>query len=296
VDLFHFPNSDIWHSKYGKTVVTLHDLAPLHFPGQFFRNEQERRNYYEGLGAIKKNADIVITDSEYSRQDIIKKLELSPSKVITVFLGVDDHFSPFRLTGDHWDFLKRKYGIESPFILFLGGMDFRKNAGNVIAAFIDSRQSMFAKYKLIVVGDHAVDSEQSLRVRGLLCDKNVEERVVFCGRIDDHELLVLYNAADLFVFPSLFEGFGFPLLEAMACGCPTISSSCASLPELSGDASVVVDPYDVNSIQKGMLRVISSSDLRSELREKGFRQSARFGWDKTAAQTLAVYRQVVGVG
>lgn len=183
----------------------------------------------------------------------------------------------------------KKYKINQPYILYVGSFDARKNLLGLLNAFSKLRQHLPA-WKLVIVGARKWKSTPVFEVVQRL---QLEEYVHFTGFVEEADLPALYNGADLFVFPSLYEGFGLPVLEAMACGIPVVTSNTSSLPEVAGDAALLVDPMDVEAIAAAMQQVLSDPGLAAELRRRGLEQASKFSWERTARETLAVYEKVL---
>ncbi|MEW6544060.1 MAG: glycosyltransferase family 1 protein [Nitrospirota bacterium] len=281
-DLLHLPYDSCIAWKRGKLVVTIHDVKPL-----LFGSLQKRRNpggLIEDLlvGDRWKRIDHVLTDSDCSKRDISEKLGVPGDRITVIYPGVNlERFRP--LPPD------RSGEAGRPFVLCVAGADPTKNVETLIEAFIRFPRSLRDAYDLILVGDF----RRRPALRELVVRTGIEKQAVFTGVVNDDRLIDLYQRATLFVFPSRYEGFGLPVLEAMACGCPVVSSNAASLPEVTGEAAILVDPSDVEGFARHMQRVLEDQPLRRSLRERGLRQAAQFTWDRTARETVAVYRKVV---
>jgi len=230
-----------------------------------------------------KNADHIVACSEYSRQDIIDTYKIAPEKVSTVLLAASENIK--RTSEAEIERIRAKYDLPSEFILGVGSVQPRKNLPRLIEAY--SR----LKYPppLVLVGKHAWLSGSSVDAAA---EFGVSDTVRFTGYVPDEDLAALYSAASLFVYPSFFEGFGIPPLEAMQCGVPVISGNKTSLPEVVGDAGILVDPFDVEAIADAMSRALHSTDLRTELVAKGFERAKLFTWQKSARQVLDIFERV----
>jgi len=297
LDLFHFPNSDIWHSKYCKTIVTIHDLAPLHFPDKFFVSEKFYNNYKKCLKYIRKNADYILTVSDYSKEDIANKLNFPTERIIRIYNGIDSKFHKIDNNNEILEFTKRKLSLPSKFILFVGGLDFRKNVETLIRSFkFVVEDANYINYKLIIVGKAPFKKDKFYPPLEIISKElSLDKNIIFLREINDEELVVLYNLATLFVFPSIFEGFGFPPLEAMACSCPVICSNRCSLPEVVGDAGILVDPNDDENLAAVVKQLIHSPQLRTELVRRGMDRVKLFSWENCARNTIAIYKQLANV-
>lgn len=268
-----------------KKVITIHDLSSLAFPKMHIRGMLADRF----LGArTMKNADKIITVSESTKNDLIKYFKAPEEKITPIYLGVDEKFRV--LDDDQISNFKIKFNLDFPFILYFGVLRSRKNIPTLIKAY-DLLKKDGINHKLVIAGGKG---QQYKRIFNIVKNLNLEKDVIFTGHVDDEILTELYNAADLFVFPSLYEGFGLPPLEAMACGTPVITSNASSLPEVVGDAGLMVDPYDISGLKDAMSNVLSNSDLRMEMVKKGLNRSKGFTWKNCAEETLNVYKEVLG--
>ncbi|MBU1726471.1 MAG: glycosyltransferase family 4 protein [Candidatus Omnitrophica bacterium] len=293
IDVFFFPNSYVWYSKYAKTVVTLHDIAPYKFPERFFKSKKAFNDYKLKLFYIKKNADKIITVSNYSKKDIIAHLGVLADKIEVIYNGVDSKFKRIEISGQQMAGISERFKIEGPFLLFVGGLDFRKNIEVLLKAFDILVKDYNIPHKLVIVGSNYGGSLLRLSVEEMLKPLNISERLVFTGRLSDDDLLVLYNAAELFVFPSIYEGFGLPVLEAMACGCPVICSNTCSLPEVAGKAGLMFDPQDHLLLSKLIKDLLGSKENREELSSNGLKRANLFSWDNSAKETLLVLKALM---
>jgi glycosyltransferase involved in cell wall biosynthesis len=186
--------------------------------------------------------------------------------------------------------VRSRYRLPEGYVLFVGSVERRKNLRGLLQAYARLLETDVA-CPLVIVGTRRRGAGEIGRT---LQELHLEESVIFTGYVPDADLPAIYTGADLFVFPSLYEGFGLPPLEAMACGTPVVCSNAASLPEVVGDAAIMVDPYDVEGLAEAMLRVLTDADLREHLRRKGLERARQFTWERTARETVAVYREVLG--
>lgn len=289
LDLFHGPNFKMRTTGRFGGVVTVHDLwldrHPHYSPKLFGQGASSARTRRTVWRAKK-----VMTVSAFSAGDIADRYSLPRERIAVVPNGVSEEFRPLRDTAAFGE-LRRRIGLpDAPFILFVGGADPRKNHRVLVRAFAQ-RIGQLNEYRVVLVGD-AVHRFGSLAETIAQC--GVEGRVVCPGRLPVEDIVRLYSHADLFVFPSLYEGFGMPVLEAMACGVPVITSNRTALPEVAGDAAVLVNPEAPEELADAMVRVLHDSSLRAALREKGFQRARQFTWERAARQTLAVYREACG--
>jgi len=269
------------------TVITVFDLSFLLFPSTF---KATRRLYLRLMTRISaRQARQVITISESTRRDVIARLAVPAERVQTVYCGVDASFQP--LSTKEVESFRQKKGLSERFILFLGTIQPRKNIVRLVDAFatlIAADPKGMSDLYLIVAGSKGWLSEPVFaRVEEL----GITDRVRFPGYVPEEEVRLWYNAAVCFCYPSLYEGFGLPPLEAMACGLPVITSDTSSLPEVVGDAGLTVPPEDTHALSEALHRVLTDSTLRADLAQKGLARARRFSWFEAARQTAAVYRR-----
>ncbi|PYP91436.1 MAG: glycosyltransferase family 1 protein [Candidatus Angelobacter sp. Gp1-AA117] len=265
-----------------KTVVTIHDLAHEHYP-EFFHPAEAMRMKRMVRSTAKKTGHIT-TVSEFSAADIAKRFGVPREKISVSYLAASEEFHPRE---KEWcqEHLARKYGLSFPFILYVGRIQARKNLLRLVEAYSHLRRQGVSE-KLVLAGKQDWQAEKLL---AKIKELRLEDSVVFTGYISWDDLPVFYNAAELFVFPSIFEGFGLPVLESMASGVPTITSFGSSLEEVAGEGALLVDPLDVGSIADAMQKVLGDRDLRGQLIERGLRRSAQFSVQKFAGKLLEVY-------
>lgn len=283
-DVLHLPYDSCVAWKRGKLVVTIHDVKPLLF-GSPSRGRNVNSMVERLLVPNKwRQIDHVLTDSHCSRRDIVERLGVPEERITVVYPGVErERFYPARPGST-------VSGSGRPAVLCVAGADPTKNVGVLVEAFTRLPSLIREAHDLVLAGDfrRRIDLHEQVKRAGL------EKQIVFTGVVSDDRLVELYQQAALFVFPSLYEGFGLPVLEAMACGCPVISSNASSLPEVAGDAALLVDPTDVEGLTRQMERVLTDGELQKDLRARGLDRAAQFSWDRTARETIAVYRRVVG--
>lgn len=273
-------------------VVTVHDLIPLILPE--YRGSLVARLYTALVSAATTGAAFVIADSESSRADVLAHLGLPSAKVRAIHLAAGPEYRPSN-SFDLDPALKEKYSLPDSYVLYLGGFDPRKNVGTLIAAWTWAADSIGEAYPLVIAGrlpprSDAFFADYPAQAAGL----KIAEGVRFIGHVDEADKPGLYRGAACFVFPSRYEGFGLPVLEAMACGTPVISTSAGSLAEIAGDAAYLVSPDDARSIGAAIIATIVQENLADDLREKGLAQAAKFSWEKTARETVNVYEEGMG--
>jgi glycosyltransferase involved in cell wall biosynthesis len=266
-----------------RRVVTIHDAFAFVTPQT--HNRLDTWRYRRQLPHAARRADAVVTVSECSRRDLIHHLSLPPSVVHTTVEGVDPALRPVPDDAARRAVLAR-LGIRSPFLLYVGAINARKNTARLLEAYARVR-ARHPQLTLVIGG------QRQWRTDGMdatLARLDLGGDVRFTGYLEDADLPALYSAAEVFVFPSLYEGFGLPPLEAMACGTPVVTSAVSSLPEVVGDAALTVDPHNVEALAAAMERVLTDHALRAALRQRGIARAARFTWERAARQTLTVYQ------
>jgi glycosyltransferase involved in cell wall biosynthesis len=287
---------DVLHVQYtappfcpAPVITTIHDLAFEHLPETFTRRGQMQLRLT--VRRTARRAARVITVSEYSRQDIIRTYRLAPEKVLVTYCGLEARFTPHPETSGEAAAVRRRFGIERDFLLAVGSLQPRKNLARLVRAYarLRAERADFTP-QLVITGRRLWLSGETFAEIERACLKN---DVIVTGYAADEELPALYRAATALIYPSLFEGFGLPPLEAMACGTPVVTSSTSCFPEILGDAAVMVDPYDEAALARAMLAVIGDEDLRARLRAAGRARAQRFTWRAAAEKTLALYREVV---
>ena len=286
---------DILHVQYTSppftpcpVVNTIHDLSFEHLPETF-----KRRSWRQMRLTIRRSAQSaahILTDCDFARDDILKTYGIAPERVTAVPLAAAVRFSPVRDERE-LDRVRNKYGINGKYILTVGSIQPRKNIPRLIRAYsmLCSERNLEPLPKLVVVGKRGWLYEDTLATAE---SSTVRDRIILTGYVDDKDLPALYSAASCFVYPSYFEGFGIPPLEAMRCGTPTITGDRTCFPEIIGDAGLMVDPFDERAIMRGIARVLTEQTLRDELIEKGLERANSYDWLKTARQTLDVYESV----
>lgn len=267
-------------------VVTIHDLTHVLFPSY---HPIRRRRYLRWLmPSSLRRARRIITVSYHTKKDLCRLFGVPEDKVRVVYNGVGSEFrvvdQPERLE----DFRSR-YGLPVKFVLYVGTIEPRKNLDRLIHAF-DLLRQQGVEHQLVLAGARGWGCEG---LRQLPTELGLEGEVCFLDFVPEADLPLLYNAADVLVYPSLYEGFGLPALEAMACGTPVVASNTSSLPEVVGSGGLLVDPYDAESLADAILQSLRSPSLREELRESGLKQAAQFTWSRAAKQTLAVFKEAL---
>lgn len=296
IDLIHFPYFDpffltlpLW-KKY-KTVVTVHDLTPLVFPKYFPIGIKGSLKWQMQKFSLQQ-VDAIITDSNASKKDIERICGIPGEKIHVIYLAAGENF--IQIGNKEKEIVRQKYKLPEKFVLYVGDATANKNLPRLLEAVKK------ISVPLIVVGktlaDTNIDKENLWNKDLVKVQKIMRENslVHLLGFVSNQELVALYNSASAFVMPSLYEGFGLPILEAMSCGCPVITTKEGSILEVAGKAAEYVDAYSIDSIANGISKVFFQRDVQQKLSQEGLRQTSLFSWEKAAEETAAVYKSVVG--
>ncbi|MDP8236450.1 MAG: glycosyltransferase family 1 protein [Candidatus Erginobacter occultus] len=274
-----------------KAVATVHDLIPLKFPHFTPRAWKTRFHplFRWVLSRSVKRADRVITVSNHTRRDLVADLGLPEEKISVVYNGIDASYRPLAETRAR-EMASAKLGFTGPYLFYVGRFDPYKNVVGLIRAFGKFLRGRTDSPRLVLAGHPDPRYPQAAAtVREL----HLSSHVVFLDGVEEEELVALYNRARILVLPSLYEGFGLPPLEAMACGTPVIVSDRGSLPEVVGEAGIIIDPENPEALAAAIGRLWDSEELRRNLRDRGLARAREFSWEKTARETLKIYRQLV---
>ncbi len=287
LDLYHGldfvlpPLSDKLH-----TVVTVHDLAFLEHPETAVPELAAYLNRV--VPAAVERADVVAAVSETTRQALISQYHLSADKIQVVPCGVGPQFQR-QTSAEVLEETRRKFELTGSVILSVGTLEPRKNHLGLLKAFAELCTHHHEPLTLAIAGGQGWMYEET---RAAVDTLKLNNRVRFLGRVSEPDLIALYSLADVFAFPSFFEGFGIPPLEALACGAPVLTSNCSSLPEAVGDAALLVDPHDIHAIAEGLQRLLEDEQIRADLRQRGYKQAQRYTWEHAATRMLAIYQQL----
>lgn len=285
---------DVFHCQYvlppftkSKSVLTVHDLAHEHFPESFHPLEAARMKKLVPWSA--RRTTHILTVSEFSAADISRRFNIPREKITVVYQAPSPDFKP-RDKDRCQEHIARMYGIQPPFILYVGRIQSRKNLSRLAEAYSRVRQQGISA-KLVIVGKMDWQARQLMeKIKQL----DMESSVIFPGYVPFDDLPLFYNAAELFVFPSIFEGFGLPVVESMASGAPTITSYGSSLEEVAGDGALLVDPFDIASITNAVGKVLTDQDFRQQLAVRGLARSAIFERGMLAKKALEIYQSIAG--
>ena len=285
-DLIHQTNPFNTLGNITNLVTTVHDLIPIY--DTHYVKPYLTKRYHEKLKLILKNSKAIIVPTEFVKRELIEYNSLAASKTYVVHEAASNEFKP---TPPDIEFFK-KFGLVKgeKFFLYAGRIDARKNIGGLIQSYIDLPSFTQKEFKLVLIasGDHRyLDNFPKIKEYGL------ENRIIHINGVQQDDLIKFFSSSYCFVMPSFAEGFGLPVLEAFQCGSPVISSNVTSIPEISGDAAILIDPFDRNQLTNAMNNIAEDNSLRISLIEKGFKQVSQFSWAKAAIETLAIYKKVL---
>ncbi len=286
-DVFHAPHYVLPAAVPCRSVVTIHDCIHLRFP-QYLPNRAAHMYARAAMWAAARRSDRILTVSEASKRDILRYFNVRPEKIVVVYNALDERFGA---TPSEEDIarVRERYQLDHGFVLYAGNIKPHKNLVRLIEAFESLRRDGFEDLKLLIIGD---EISKWPALRHAVHQHKLHKHVRFLGFLRDDTLAVLYRLAAVFVFPSLYEGFGLPPLEAMASGTPVVTSNVSSLPEVAGDAAVLVDPYDAIDIKEGIKRVLTDPALREQMRARGLVRARAFSWEKSVERTHQIYQEV----
>jgi len=285
VDIFHSPDFTLPPVWRARTVLTVHDLSFLRVPECF--TDALRRYLERAVPRSVRRADHVIADSESTKRDLVELLGTPAGNVTVIHSGVEPRFQPITDQAA-LETVRQRYNLPERFILSVGTLQPRKNFTMLIEAF--SRLKLgIGNWKLVIAGGKGWLYED---IFARVEDLGLQGEVLFPGFVADEDLPALYNLAEVLALPSLYEGFGLPPLEAMACGTPVVTSNTSSLPEIVGDAGLMVEPADVDKLAEAMGRLLEDGDLHREMVQRGLARAREFTWERAARQLLAVYERV----
>jgi len=265
------------------SIVIIYDLTPLVLKDAH-RLDFKVRFRLQVTNAVKRSSRIV-TISQSTKNEIVSYFGINPQKVDVISPGFDNKLFGIEQDLEYIDEIKSRFGIGGEYILYVGTLEPKKNINRLIDAFCQLKKQKGISEKLVIAGKSGWNDKKIFQK---FKSSGFEKEIIYSGYVSYMELHLLMSGAEVFVFPSLHEGFGMPPLEAMACGTPVIASNRSSLPEVVGDAGILVDPYSVNAIADAIYRVISDADLRKDMRQKGLQRAKLFTWEKSAKQLLGI--------
>ncbi len=288
VHLLHEPHYVLPPAVRCRAVVTIHDCIHLRFP-QYLPNQFAHAYARSSLWVATHRASRVLTVSEASRRDILKYFNVPASKVDVIYNGMDERLEEAP-TDEEMQNVRERYQLNDPFVLYAGNIKPHKNLERLIEAFHALRRDGLEHVKLLIIGD---EISKYATLRRAVHRHKLHKHVRFLGFVSDKTLACLYRLAGVFVFPSLYEGFGLPPLEAMASGTPVITSNVSSLPEVVGDAALLIDPYDAGAIAAAMRRVLTEPALAADMRARGLERVTHFSWDRSVRRIRQIYDEVL---
>ena len=287
VDVFHAPHYTLPFTTPCNSVVTIHDCIHLLFP-QYLPNRVAHFYARTALWIAANRSSRVLTVSEASKNDILKFFNIDPRKITVIPNGIDEQFKVVPSV-EAIARVQERYQLKSPFLLYVGNVKPHKNLERLIDAFFKLRKDGLTTLTLLIIGDEIT---KYTTLRRTVHRYQLHKYVRFLGFVPSDTLSILYRLADAFVFPSLYEGFGLPPLEAMASGTPVITSNVSSLPEVVGDAAMLVDPYDVNSIANGIQTVLEDSVYREKLTQNGLKRAKFYSWERSVIKVKQIYDEL----
>jgi glycosyltransferase involved in cell wall biosynthesis len=288
-NVYHAPHYVLPAGVRCPSVVTIHDCIHLMFP-QYLPNRVAYAYARAQMWSAARRSNCILTVSEASKRDILHLFNVAPEKIVVVYNAIDSHFS-VTPSEEAVARVRERYQLDHRFVLYVGNIKPHKNLVRLIEAFDELRRGELEDLKLLIIGDQI---SKLPALRRAVHRHKLHKHVRFLGYLADDQLAILYRLASVFAFPSLYEGFGLPPLEAMASGTPVVTSNVSSLPEVVGGAAVLVDPYDVDAIVDGLRRVLTNPTLAAEMRQKGIARAREFSWERSVAKTWAVYQQIAG--
>lgn len=287
LDLMHFThfNAPVFYRK--PCIVTIHDLTLSFYPGKKMTVWWRRLGYQFVIRSIVNRAKKIIAVSEHTKKDLVKLFKLNPEKIEVIHEGVNPSFH--QIQDKHLlDEFRKKLDIEKPFFLYTGNWRDHKNLVSLIKAFSILKKKYRLPHFLVITGK---EDPWYPEVKQAVINESLEGEVRFTGLIPDENLVLLYNCADLYVFPSLYEGFGLPALESFACGLPVVAANKSSLPEICGDAALYFDPHNIEDIAEKIFSACNDEIKKEDLRRRGFLRMKNFSWEEMAKKTLEIYNE-----
>lgn len=296
---YRVPPNSIFHSldpifipknRNYRRIVTVHDIIPIIFQKQYLHTLKPliKNLYLQSINELPY-VDQIITISQYTKKDIIKHLSIDENKIKVIYEAADPVFK-IHSNSHCQNNIVNKLRILGDFILFVGGIDPRKNLETVIKA-LKNISLEYRNISLVIAGSDFKTEQDPIKkkIDKFIEKNNVGDKIISLGYVEDDILACLYNRAKMLIFPSFYEGFGLPIVEAMSCGCPVIASNRTSIPEIAGDAAILSDPEKIDEITNAALKILENTSLSNYLKHRGLKRSSNFSWEKTALQTVKVY-------
>lgn len=289
LSLYHVPQNGVGLPEKKETplIITLHDTIPIHMPETV--GDRYLKIFNENMTNIVNSCDGIITVSNYSKEDIAKDFNFPKEKIFVTYLASEEIYRPMDKKYCN-DLLNEYYSIPSNYILYVGGFSPRKNISGLIKSFSKIHKKLPQNMKLLIVGNKGISYSI---YKSLSESLNISDKVIFPGFIPMEHMPHLYNGASLLVYPSFYEGFGLPPVEAMACGIPVIASNITSIPEILGESALLFHPEDLDTLSEMILNCVLDNRLRLSLIENGFKKAHSLSWNKTAEDTLKIYEKII---
>jgi len=304
VDIMFMPHINfIALSKYCKKVITIHDLSFIRYPYYF----SVRHNFWQkniNVKKLLKKFDKIITVSDNTKKDVEDLCDISPKKVQTIYSGIGSEYMPISPEDKKLAEIKKKYNLPAKFILYLGNLEPRKNIEGIVEAYNVFRDRQYADLIHFEGNSEIAENKISLVIAGhpgwgyrgiyeLAKKSKYAGDIIFTHYIDNENKVYVYNLAKIFIYPSFYEGFGFPPLEAAACGVPCIISNVSSLPEVIGKAAVLVDPYNISEMAEAIAQLVNNQNLCAHLKTEGQKKAGQYNWEKCAQEVLEVFAKMI---
>ncbi|ERK32178.1 glycosyltransferase family 4 protein [Clostridium intestinale] len=286
LDIYHVPQNGVGLPNHldSSSIITLHDIIPLRMPETV--SDRYLRIFNNDMKKIIDGVQGIITVSNFSKDDISKEFNYPKDKIFVTHLAAENIYKPMDKIKCK-KFLRSNYSIDSNFMLYVGGFSPRKNITGLIEAFSLLKGIYTQDLKLVIVGKQGISYE---KYKNRTIELGIEDQVIFPGFIPLEHMPIFYNACETLVYPSFYEGFGLPPLEAMACGTPVIASNCTSIPEILGNSALLINPKDVYEIMNAMYSILTNIDLKIKLTVEGIERNKIYNWNKTALDTLSAYK------
>jgi len=291
IDIYHVPQNGVGLpiEKKCPFIITLHDTIPIHMPETV--GDRYLEIFTTKMKSIVDNSDGIITVSEFSKEDISRDFNYPKEKIFVTYLASENIYKPIDKSIAS-SILKKQYSLSNNYILYVGGFSPRKNILGLIKAYSKLPKNIRESHNLVIAGNKGKSYELYKKCAE---EYNVDNHVIFPGFISMEYMPYLYNAASLFVYPSFYEGFGLPPIEAMACGVPVIASNVTSIPEILADAAILFNPNDINELSSKLYEVLMDENIKQELIHKGFIKNNSLSWEKTALDTLKAYKSILSL-
>ena len=292
VDVFHVPHfAPPLITRSIPVVATIHDVIPLRLP--LYHSSTKAKVYSSVVSRAAHHATLIITISQHAKQDIIEMLNIPEARIRVIYQAVSDEFKPTE-DAEKLAAARARYGLTGRYVFYLGGLDARKNVPQLVRAFSQLYKRLGDPTLQLLISGNPDKQNGSLfpDPRPVAADPGTGGQIIY-RFVEEEDKPLIYSGASVFVFPSLYEGFGLTPLEAMSCGAPVVCSNRTSLPEVVGDAAISIDPDNLPEMVDAIYRVLTSAELSADLRARGLERAKLFSWRKTARETLAVYEEAV---